>query len=263
MVLIVAAVWYWRDLRVRVAALACAVLEILSLGGTQVVRGVTVPPVLLPWHWLAHLPVVSQMLPDRLSILADGLAAVVLAVSLDLALSAAQQPRWRRQGIPLALAAIAVLPLIPLPMHTTQVAAVPAGYRAAFTRLALPRDARVLVVPVPYGHVSQALRWYAETGYPGSMNGGYFIGPNRNGQGHGLRRPRAPSTSPGPSTACGTPSSQAAGPTAGPDAPVGAGAGSPAAVVAVTRRDSRLGRLLTTVFGPPSFSVGRVLAWRR
>jgi len=56
------------------------VLELLSLGGTQVVRGVTVPPVLLPWHWLAHLPVVSQMLPDRLSIPADGLAAVVLAV---------------------------------------------------------------------------------------------------------------------------------------------------------------------------------------
>jgi len=25
----------------------------------------------------------------------------------------------------------------------------------------------------------------------------------------------------------------------------------------------RLGRLLTTVFGAPSFSVGRVLAWRR
>ena len=97
-VLIVAAAWYWRDLRVRVAAVACAVLEILSLGGTQVVRGVTVPPVLLPWHWLAHLPVVSQMLPDRLSILADGLAAVVLAVSLDLALSAAQQPRWRRRA---------------------------------------------------------------------------------------------------------------------------------------------------------------------
>ena len=49
--LIVAAVVCWRDLRVRVAALAGAVLEILSLGGTQVVRGVTVPPVLLPWHW--------------------------------------------------------------------------------------------------------------------------------------------------------------------------------------------------------------------
>ena len=105
--LVVAAVLYWRDVRVRVAAVACAVLEVLSLGSTQVIRGVTVPPVLLPWHWLAHLPVLTQMLPNRLSLLADGLAAAVLAISLSLALSAAGQPRWRRQVVPLALAVIA------------------------------------------------------------------------------------------------------------------------------------------------------------
>jgi hypothetical protein len=259
--LIIAAIRYWRDLRIRVAAVSCAVLEILSLGGTQVVRGTTVPPVLLPWHWLANLPVVSQMLPDRLSILADGLAAVVLAVSLHLALSAAQQPRWRRQVIPVALAAIAVLPLIPLPLHTTQVAAVPAGYRAAFTRLALPRDARVLVVPVPYGHVSEALRWYADTGYPGSMNGGYFIGPNRHGKatGYGGRKARAIAKS---IDALWHPSSQAKSPTAAQMRGYVA-RWRPVAVVAVTRRTSRLGRLLTTVFGPPKFSVGRVVVWRR
>jgi hypothetical protein len=258
--LIIAAVWYWRDLRIRVAAVACAVLEILSLGGTQVVRGVTVPPALLPWNWVASLPVVSQMLPDRLSILADGLAAVVLAVSLDLALSAAQ-PRWWRVGIPVALAAIAVLPLIPLPLHTTQVAAVPAGYRAAFARLALPRDARVLVVPVPYGHVSQALRWYADTGYPGSMNGGYFIGPNRKGKamGYGGRQAQAIAKS---IDALWRPSSQAKSPTTAQMRRYVA-RWRPAAVVAVTRRTSRLGRLLTAVFGPPSFSVGRVVVWRR
>ena len=259
-VLIVAAIWYWRDLRVRVAAVACAVLEILSLGGTQVVRGATIPPVLLPWHWLARLPVVSQMLPDRLSILADGLAAVVLAVSLDLALSAAEQPRWRRQGIPVAIAAIAVLPLIPLPLHTTQAAGVPAGYRAAFTRLDLPRDARVLVVPVPYGHVSQALRWYADTGYPGSMNGGYFIGPNRKGKamGYGGRKAQAIAKS---IDALWHPSSHASLTAAQMRRYVARWR--PAAVVAVTRRTSRLGRLLTTVFGPPSFTVGRVVVWRR
>jgi hypothetical protein len=260
-VLIIAAVWYWRDLRVRVAAVACAVLEILSLGGTQVVRGVTVPPVLLPWHWLANLPVVSQMLPDRLSILADGLAAVVLAVALDRALSAVDQPRWRRQGIPVAIAAIAVLPLIPLPIHTTQVAAVPAGYRAAFTRLALPRDARVLVVPVPTDHVSQALRWYAETGYPGSMNGGYFIGPNRNGKamGYGGRGPRHIAKS---VDSLWHPASQADGPT-GAQMRQWVRRWRPAAVVAVTKRSSRLGRLLVTVLGPPSFTTGRVVVWRR
>ena len=260
-VLIVAAVRYWRDLRVRVAAVACAVLEILSLGGIQVVRGVTVPPVLLPWHWLARLPVLSQMLPDRLSILADGLAAVVLAVAFDLALSARQQPRWRRQGIPLAIAAIAVVPLIPLPLDTTQAAAVPAGYQAAFTRLALPRDAPVLIVPVPSATVSAPLRWYADTGYPGSMNAGYFIGPNRRGEAksYGGRRPPKIANS---IDVLWAPHSQATSPTLAQMRGYIA-RWRPAAVVAVTRRESRLGRLLTAVFGPPSFTVGRVLAWRR
>jgi hypothetical protein len=260
-VLIVAAVRYWRDLRVRVAAVACAVLEILSLGGTQVIRGRTVPPVLLPWHWLANLPVISQMLPDRLSLLADGLAAVVLAVSLDLALSATTLPRWRRVGVPVAIAVIAVLPLIPLPLHTTQAAGVPAGYRTAFARLALPRDARVLVVPVPYGHVSQPLRWYADTGYPSSMNGGYFIGPNRKGKamGYGGRKAQAIAKS---IDALWHPSSQAKSPTAAQMRSYLA-RWRPAAVVAVTRRSSRLGQLLTRVLGLPTFSAGRVLVWRR
>ena len=260
-VLIAAAVRYWRDRRVRVAAVACAVVEILSLGGTQVVRGVTVPPVFLPWHWLSRLPVLSQMLPDRLSILADGLAAVVLAVSLDLALSASEQPRWRRQGIPVAIAAIAVLPLVPLPMHTSQVPGVPAGYRAAFARLALPRNARVLVVPLAYSQVSEPLRWYADTGYPGSMNGGYFIGPNRNGQamGYGGHESLAIAKS---IDALWRPASRAVSPTPAQMRRYAA-RWQPAAVVAVTRRTSRLGRLLTTVFGPPSFTVGRVVVWRR
>ena len=259
--LVVAAVLYWRDVRVRVAAVACAVLEVLSLGGTQVIRGVTVPPVLLPWHWLAHLPVLTQMLPNRLSLLADGLAAAVLAISLSLALSAAGQPRWRRQVVPLALVVIAVLPLVPLPLHTTQAAAVPPGYRAAFTRLALPRDARVLVVPVPYGSVWQPLRWYAQTGYPGSMNGGYFIGPNRTGRAltYGGRGPRAIARS---VDALWTHAHRYKPPTAAQMRGYVA-RWKPAAVVAVTKRSSRLGRLLVTVLGPPSFTTGRVVVWRR
>jgi hypothetical protein len=259
--LIVAAVVCWRDMRIRVAAVACAVLEILSLGGTQVVRGITVPSVLLPWHWLAHLPVLTQMLPDRLSLLADGLAAVVLAVSLDLALSASEQPWWRRQGIPVALTVIAVVPLIPVPVHTTEAAAGPAGYRAAFTRLALSRDARVLIVPVPYGSVWQPLRWYAETGYPGSMNGGYFLGPNRRGQavsygGHEVRAiARSIDTLWRTSVHYKPPTpAQMRGYLAG---------WRPTAVVAVTRLSSRLGHLLTKILGPPSFTSGRVVVWRR
>jgi hypothetical protein len=271
-VLLVATIRYWADRRVRVAALSCAVLEILSLGTIQVVHGVTVPPVLLPWHWLSHLPVLSQVLADRLSILADGLAATVLAVALDQALTAAKRVagRWWRTAIPVAIAVVAVLPLIPLPYRVTSVNPVPAGYQAAFSRLRLPRDAPVLVLPLAYGHQSMTLRWYAETGQPGSMNGGYFIGPNADGRARAYGGPALKKFAVSIDSLWGmsTPvHGQAAKPAVRPPTPAElrswVARWRPAAVVAVTRRASRLGRLLTAVFGPPDFAVGRVLGWRR
>jgi hypothetical protein len=85
-VLVLAAVCFWRDLRVRALTLAFAVLEVLSLGSRAVVmRGLHIPATLLPWHYLQGLPLLSQSLPNRFSLLADGAAAVVLAFSLDLA----------------------------------------------------------------------------------------------------------------------------------------------------------------------------------
>ena len=85
-VLVLAAVCFWRDLRVRALAVAFAVLEVLSLGSrTVVVRGLHIPATLMPWHYLQGLPLLSQSLPNRFSLLADGAAAVVLAFSLDLA----------------------------------------------------------------------------------------------------------------------------------------------------------------------------------
>ena len=198
---------------------------------------------------------------NRLSFLADGLAAAVLAVSLHLALTAAGQPRWRRQVVPLALTVIAVAPLIPLPFQTTQAAGVPAGYRVAFTRLALPRDARVLVVPVPYASVWQPLRWYAQTGYPGSMNGGYFIGPGRTGKAvtYGGRWARAIDRS---IDALWVPAHRYKPPTVAQMRGYVA-RWKPAAVVAVTQRRSRLGRLLAAVLGPPSYTSGRLVVPRR
>jgi hypothetical protein len=271
-VLLAATIRYWADRRIRVAALSCAVLEIFSLGTVQVVRGVTVPSALLPWHWLRYLPVLSQVLPDRLSILADGLAATVLAVALHLALTRAREAGggWWRRAIPVAVAVIAVLPLVPLPYRVTPVSQPPAGYLAAFSRLALPRDAPVLVLPLAYGHQSLPLRWYAETGLPASMNGGYFIGPERDGQARSYGGPALQDFAISIDSLWGM-SAPVHGQAAQPKvhAPTAAALRSwvarwrPAAVVAVTRRTSRLGRLLTAVFGPPDFAVGRVLGWRR
>ena len=117
----------------------------------------------------------------------------------------------------------------------------------------------MLVVPVPCS-AHRVLRWQADTGDPGSMIGGYFIGPNRFGHSRATfpGRPR-----PLPSTWM-----HWGGPAPGAPLPPGTIRADlaywrPAAVVAVTSRNSRLGHYLVGLLGPPAFGVGSVLAWRR
>ena len=183
-VLVAAAIRYWRDPRIRIMAVTWAVLEVFSLGGVdRKFLGFRYPGPLLPWHWLQSLPVVGAILPDRFSILADGAAAAVLAFALDLARSAVPEAAgWLRRSLPAAVAVLALAPLIPLPLHAQTVTQVPAGWQAAFARLRLPANAPVLIVPVPYSHRPEPMRWQADTGEPGSFNGGWFVGPDQTGQ---------------------------------------------------------------------------------
>jgi hypothetical protein len=257
-VLTLAVISFWRDLRVRVSAVTFVVLALCSLGGGN---QADVPGWLLPWHWLEVLPVLVAALPNRFSLLADGAAAAVLAFSLDLALSAARARGWRARGAVAAVAVLAVVPLIPLPYQVAPLPPVPAGWTAAFARLRLAPDARVLVVPIPNVGHTMPMRWQADTGEPGSMIGGYFLGP-------------APGT--GQATLDPSPARHAsrymdrlwAG-------AVSAGSSSvaliraalaywrPAAIVALTSPGAPIGRILIRLLGRPSFRAGLVLAWRR
>ncbi|HTW03341.1 MAG TPA: hypothetical protein VMF87_23765 [Streptosporangiaceae bacterium] len=259
-VLAVAMIRYWRDQRVRLAAVVWLVLTVLSLGGGTMHNGAfSFPGAVLPFHWLQDAPVLSAVLPDRLSILADGAAGAVLAFSLDRArLAAPRGWTWRRTA-PAAVAVLAVMPLIPLPYQVTPVTPAPAGWQAAFTRLRLAPGARVLVVPVGSQRRPEVLRWAADTGDPASMIGGYFVGPDKSGQ--------EAIYIPGPaSTAAQYLDALWNGPEPAASLPHGLLRSDlaywrPAAVVAVTGRSTRLGVFLTGTFGRPAFVVGGVMAW--
>jgi len=317
-VLLLAAACYWRDARVRALAVTFAVLEVFSLGSrTIVLHGLHYPAALLPWYYLQRLPLLSQSLPNRFSLLADGAAAVVLAFSLDLAWgrargsarpapgttasgtpaaeapaaaladealaaeaaapatpaadspetrhtalpggnpsATARAPAWRKAAA-VAFIAVAVVPIIPLPLQAAAVTPTPAGWQQVFARLRLASDAPVLVVPVQSPTI---MRWQADTGVPGSVISGYCIAPT-------------PGT--GKAELCGTGRKPTARylddlwqGRAGAVAPSTAQLRSdlaywhPAAIVAVTSRDSRLGRYLSNVFGPPALQDGSVVAWR-
>jgi hypothetical protein len=257
---VLAAIWFWRDARVRTAAIAFVALEVFSLGaGSQPF----VSGKLLPWHWLAGLPGLSSLLPDRFAILADGAAAAVLAFGLDCArASLRDRGRGRRPvWIPAVVAVVAVVPLIPLPYQTAPVSAVPAGWRAAFATLRLEPDARVLVVPIPNVGHTMAMRWQADTGEPGSMIGGYYLGPAPGTRQAMFDPMPARSTAHyldkiwagvRPLNSAAVASIRAA-----------LAVWRPAAVVAVTSPGSPVGRVLIKLLGKPGFRGGGVLAWRR
>jgi hypothetical protein len=339
-VLAAATVAFWRRPAVRATAVTLVVLELLSLGGHPLLNGTFHAGVTLPWRWLEALPVLGAALPDRLSIVADGAAAALLAFGIDLAraklarvggpggLRDAPQGS-RKHGEPerlvpgaeeagggpeaslaeeggtgdegtrllgdalqasrehgdfgggdagpgagtrggargtgllgralLAAAVAACLPLVPRPLPAAAAPALPAGWSAAFAALALPPGARVLVVPVPTAILTDALRWQADTGEPGSLIGGYFNGPGPGGQayvdGNG---PAATAVYldglwSGDSAVAAPAKSQVRSDLS---------AWRPAAVVAVTSPGSPLGRYLVRLFGLPGLQDGRVLAWR-
>jgi hypothetical protein len=288
-VLVLAAIRFWRLLPVRVCAVTWAVLGVFSLGGTLLAGGHEHSLVKLPWYWLQGLPVLSAALADRLSIVADGAAAAVLAFSVDAAVAAfsayaaGRLPRlasgWRPAAVVMCCAALAVLPIVPKPLPAAAATPLPSGWSAVFGSLRLPGSASVLVVPMPMSGFTEPLRWQADTGQPGALVGGYYMGPDRHGQartdGRGL--PAAGrylnflwAESPG-----GLPRSVAAGMPAGLDpASAGIKATSPGqtlaqiaawrvtAVVAVAARNSVLGDYLTVLLGPPTVAAGDVMAWR-
>ena len=239
----------------------------------------------LPWHWLEQHQLFASVLPDRFSIVADGVAAALLALGIDAASGRLAAGR-RGAGFVVAVAVLCCLPLLPVPLAAGTVTPLPVGWTRTFTALNLRPGAPVLVVPVPSNILTAAMRWQAEAGQPQSIVGGYFIGPGAGGQayigGSGLS-PVAwyldqlwacglPSTSPFAAAALGAglPIAIPGGgraPTgkAPPVAEVRAAwrAWHPAAWRAVTAASSPLAAYLVRLFGPPTVQSGIVLAWRR
>jgi hypothetical protein len=139
---------------------------------------------------------------------------------------------------------------------------VPTGWDTVFTRLHLPADASVLVVPAPYSQQGEAMLWQADTGQPGELTAGWFLGPLPSGQGASAYwGPRftietvvcldtlwqGKATDPGCASAVRT----------------ALGYWHPAAVAADTGPGTRLGRFLTGILGKPAVQDGQMLAWRR
>ena len=123
----------WRDLRVRIAAIAFAVVELCSMGGhRQHLFGLPLPAAAMPWHYIDSFRSFHEAVPNRLSLPAEGLAALVIAFGADHVGAAwRRQEGWhaarrRRHGRSLPRGDIA--PIIPRPVQTATRVPAPAGW---------------------------------------------------------------------------------------------------------------------------------------
>ena len=260
-----AAVVFWRDAKIRAAAVGFALLELLSVGGHAVTAGGWhVGPGLLPWHWLTRLTLLAPLVPNRFSILADGAAAVVLAFAADRTIAAMRGSRdWRSLAIAAAAATalmLVILPVVPRPLAASTVSALPPGWRPAIARLHLPAGASLLVLPV---NGPLTMEWQAVTGDQFSIAGGYCLAAAGNGQA-AVCDTHATLSKEQLTTAFLLSHLAAGWPTSGPSNDTMADAiqgWRPAAVISPAG-GSRLGRYLIQFFGTPTVRDGGVLGCR-
>ena len=201
--------------------------------------------------------------------------------------------RWRARLARTAVLTVAVascLPLLPRPLPETSTMPLPAGWSAIFADLNIGPDSRILVLPFPWrGRMTLAMRWYAESGEPSAMFGGYFIGPGAGGEAElgGVMPQRLPrylnslwaeSLPPGSPYSSEAPSTTAEwteilerpwAPPLLPPPGVRTKAAlailatwRPQAVVAEATASSLLGEYLTKVLGPPTVSVDGLIGWQ-
>jgi hypothetical protein len=182
--LIAAPFVFWRDFKIRITGLAFLAVAWLSLGGhRQHVLGIRIPAHALPWHYLEQVPILDEVVVNRLSILADGLAAAVIALCANRVIQAVRVERgWRKPAFAAAAAAslaAIVTPIVPRPVPAGVIIPPPAGWRKVINGLRLPAGAPVLVLPF---NTALTMEWQATTDEPISVVGGYCVAPAANGK---------------------------------------------------------------------------------
>ena len=172
LLLVLATVRFWKMPAIRTAALLALIIAVLSLGPHINVQKHVLLAMPLPWWIPAHIPVLDDILPNRLMVYVYLAAAIIVAFSLRLL--------WVLRRSPLLNVAVAVVVLLPLaptlPAPATHVTT-PAVFASTVPAPIAPGDT-VLFEPFPSSD------YLARDGLAGRapsfafrLIGGYIIGP--------------------------------------------------------------------------------------
>ncbi|MBY6351447.1 glycosyl transferase [Rhodococcoides corynebacterioides] len=188
LVLVAACVVVLRRLPLaRAAAVTILVLAVLSIG-TEL--AITEDPVVgwAPGEWLDRTPLLESVLETRFVLAAVPLVATLVALVTDRVLAARPTGRRRRVGIWAGAVAVALVPLVPVPLPTAERTPAPTvladgTWRSGVDGVGGVEDldgvhGTVVTVPIPSPGNADALRWQIDAGLDYRIAGGYFVGPS-------------------------------------------------------------------------------------
>ena len=141
----------------------------------------------MPYAILAHLPLFNSALPLRFALVLVGVIGTVLAMTLD-RLLAHPLPTAGLRTAATAAFAVALVPLIPLPLLTTSRSPEPAFIRDGIWKDYVPEGGVLSGLPFANNASADSQRWQAYTMARGGRQfripDGYFLGPGgENGTG--------------------------------------------------------------------------------
>ena len=172
----------------------------LSLGN-HVVVGARQTGIPGPFRLLARLPVLDMALPTRFSLILAPILAALLALAGDRLLRASQGEALLGDGsrlpirwLTLGTAAMALVPLVPMPLHGFDPPPVPAFISAGTWRTYVPDGRTVVPVPLPRFDAMAGMRWAATTDGDLPLPRGFFIGPDGTPAHKGVFEPPAQPT---------------------------------------------------------------------
>jgi hypothetical protein len=160
-----------RDRSVRVSVLMAGFCFALSLGDVVHVGGHETP-VHGPWSLVSGYPGLENVLPARFALFTMLFLGAAVAFGLRAANGRGGSWRWG-SGICVALALIPLVPALVRPATVSTPRFFSDGAAARFAA-----GGGLLVLPYPSPDRTEPMVWQSEAGFPFSMPGGYFLGPD-------------------------------------------------------------------------------------
>jgi hypothetical protein len=156
-----------------------AIFLVLSLGPQlKFFKGTT--SIKLPYAALQHLPLFNSALPGRFALVVAGVIGIILALSVDRLLTE-PMPSVRSHTIWAAGFAVALVPLFPLPVLTTERAPEPPFISEGIWKDYVTDGGTLTTLPFATTDTADGQRWQAYTMARGGeqfrIPDGYFLGP--------------------------------------------------------------------------------------